>query len=109
MLIEERRFSMAAMPNQVTRGGSNGLGGEVVAVHAPIHSKGSNVRSGETPRVWLSAGEKMALNEGLSCQALDLAAHGFRRQSVVYQVWPWCEAPPHQPPDVSRSGGAGGG
>ena len=57
---------MAAMPNKVRKlGGSNGLGGEVVAVHAPIYSKVPNVRGGETPRprVWLPAREKMALNK----------------------------------------------
>ena len=49
---------MAAMPNKVLLGGSNGLGGEVVAVHAPIYSKGPNVCGGETPRVRLPAGRK---------------------------------------------------
>ena len=56
---------MAAMPNKVMWGGSNGLGGEVVAVHAPIYCKSPNVRGGETPRVRLPAGKKMALDEGL--------------------------------------------
>ena len=71
------------MPNKVLLGGSNGLGGEVVAVHAPIYSKGPNVCGGETPRVRLPAGEKMALDEGLRGQALDLTAHGVRRLCIA--------------------------
>ena len=74
---------MAAMPNQVLLGGSDGLGGEVVAVHAGIYSKGPNVCGGETPRVRLPVGKKMALDEGLRGQAPDLAAHGFRRLRIA--------------------------
>ena len=69
---------MAAMPNKVLLGGGNGLGGEVMAVHAPINSKCPNVRGGETPRLWLSAGGEMAPDEGLGGKALDLTPHGAR-------------------------------
>ena len=59
------------------------MGGEVVAVHAPIYPESPNVRRGESPRVRLPAGKKMALDKGLGSQALDLAAHGFRRFSIA--------------------------
>ena len=74
---------MAAMPSKVLLGGGNGLGGEVVAVHAPIYSKCPNVHGGETPRIRLSAGGKVAADEGLSGKALDLAPHGVRRLRIA--------------------------
>ena len=74
---------MAAMPNKIVQGGSNELGGEVVAVHAPIYSKSPNVRGEESPRVRLPAGKKMALDKGLGSQALDLVARGFRRFNIA--------------------------
>ena len=80
---KEGRRPVAAMPNKVLLGGGNGLGGEVMAVHAPIYSKCSNVRGGETPRLWLSAGGEMAPDEGLGGQALDLTPHGVRRPRIA--------------------------
>ena len=71
------------MPSKVLLGGGNGLGGEVVAVHAPIYSKCPNVRGGETPRLWLSTGGEMAPDEGLCGQALDLTPHGVRRPRIA--------------------------
>ena len=56
VLRKERGCPVAAMPNKVVRGGGNGLGGELVAVHTPIYPVCPNVRGGETPRVGLPAG-----------------------------------------------------
>ena len=74
---------MAAMPSKVLLGGGSGFGSEVVAVHASIYPKCPNVRRGETPRIWLSAGGKVAADEGLSGKALDLAPHGVRRLRIA--------------------------
>ena len=54
-----------------------------MAVYSPIYPKGPNVSWGETPRVWLSEGEKMALDECLGSQALDLTTHGLCRHSIA--------------------------
>ena len=74
---------MAAMPSKVLLGGGNGLSGEVMAVHAPINSKCPNVRGGEAPRLWLSAGGEVAPDEGLGGQALDLTPNGVRRHRIA--------------------------
>ena len=74
---------MAAMPSKVLLGGGSGLGSEVVAVHASIYPKSPNVRRGETSRIRLSAGGKVAADEGLSGKALDLAPHGVRRLCIA--------------------------
>ena len=96
MVPQECRCPVAAMPGKVLLGGGSGLGREVVAVHAPIYPKSPNVRRGETSRIRLSAGGKVAADEGLSGKALHLAPHGIRRLCIAsgYAVGVGCHRAP---------------